>query len=175
MRSEKAAQLAAICPRFIPLPPTDWKRTGCGGDGVDPKATGMYQHMTESTTTTNDYYPPLMYIPNQPIKRNLISDAQKGFMAKKLETSKRKKRTDSNFRVIMERVKMQETMEHMNHDQKLKEKSQQMLRYYRQIYATDAKLQVKAEGFRSKKHPKVSAIESRRKSDMNTDSSLRLS
>ena len=154
MRAEKAAQLAAICPRFMPLPPTDWKRTGCGGDGVDPNATGMYQPMTESTTTTNDYYPPLIYVPNQPIQRNLMSDSQKGYALKKLATLQRKKRTDNNFRVIMSRVKMQETMEHMNHDQKLKEKSQQMLSYYKQIYATDAKLQVKAAGFRSKKHPK---------------------
>ncbi|GMI10533.1 hypothetical protein TrLO_g11172 [Triparma laevis f. longispina] len=154
MRAEKAVMLAAICPRFMPLPATDWKRTGCGGDGVDPNATGMYQPMTMSTTTTNDYYPPLHYVPNKDIQRNLVSDSQKGFNQKKMETTKRKKRTDTNFRIIMERVKMQETMEHMNHDQKLKEKSQQMLRYYKQIYAVDAKLQVKAGGFRSKKHPK---------------------
>eukprot|EP00520_Triparma_pacifica_P015194 CAMPEP_0118645948 /NCGR_PEP_ID=MMETSP0785-20121206/7781_1 /TAXON_ID=91992 /ORGANISM="Bolidomonas pacifica, Strain CCMP 1866" /LENGTH=653 /DNA_ID=CAMNT_0006537881 /DNA_START=133 /DNA_END=2094 /DNA_ORIENTATION=- len=154
MRAKKAEQLAGICPRFRPLPPTDWTRTGCGGDGVNPNAGGYYQPMTMSTTTTNDYYPPLFYVPNQPIRRALKSDAQKGFEEKKFQTVKRKKRTDANFRVIMERVKRQEQMEHMNKDQKLKEKSQQMLRYYKQIYAMDAKLQKKAGfGFESKKHP----------------------
>ena len=154
MKAKKAEQLAAICPRFRPPPPTDWKRTGCGGNGVDPKAGGYYQHISQATTTTNDYYPPLYYIPNQPIKRDLQSDSQKGFLLKKFQTTKRKKRTDANFRVIMERVKMQEQMEHMNKDQKLKEKSQQMLRYYKQIYAMDAMLQKKAGlGFESKKHP----------------------
>jgi len=117
-------------------------------------AGGYYQPMTMSTTTTNDYYPPLNYVPNQPIQRDLVSDAQKGFEWKKLQTVKRKKRTDANFRVIMERVKMREQMEQMNNDQKLKEKSQQMLRYYKQIYSMDAKLQKKAGfGFESKKHP----------------------
>ncbi|GMI08530.1 hypothetical protein TrRE_jg12012 [Triparma retinervis] len=154
MRAKKAEQLAAICPRFRPLPPTDWKRTGCGGDGVDPNAGGYYQPMTMSTTTTNDYYPPLHYVPNQDIKRDLKSDAQKGFEEKMFQTVKRKKRTDANFRVIMERVKRQEQMEHMNNDQKLREKSHQMLTYYKQIYTADNKLQKKnGFGFESKKHP----------------------
>jgi len=121
MKQKKAEQLAAICPRFMSLPPTDWTRTGCGGNGVDPNSAG-YKSFRNNTTTTNDYYPPIIYVPNQPVSRNLMSDSQKGFEEKKSSAYKRKKRTDSNFRTIMERVKMEETMQSMNEDQKLKEK-----------------------------------------------------
>ena len=155
MKQKKAEQLAAICPRFMALPPTDWTRTGCGGNGVDPRSAG-YKPFNQNTTTTNDYYPPIIYVPNQPVARNLMSDSQKGFLAKKQSAYKRKKRTDNNFKIIMDRVKMEETMQRMNEDQKLKEKGTSMLNYFSAIYAADAKLQKKesGNGLLKKAHPK---------------------
>jgi len=153
MRRKNAADLGAICPRFRKQPPTDWNRLGMGR-GADPNAGGYYQNIRDATTTNKDYYPPMHILPNQPIQRNLVSDATKGFDEKVSNAGRRKNRTDNNFRVIMERVKMEENMKTMNIDQKLREKSGAMLGYFKQIYATDAKKQKKGGiGATMKKHP----------------------
>jgi len=153
MREKNEEELSNICPRFRKMPPTDWNRLGMGR-GVDPNATAYYQDIRDSTTATEEYYPPVHYVPNQPIQRDLVSDSSKGFYEKEANAARRKTRTDDNFRIIMERVKMEETMQKMNEDQKLREKSGAMLGYFKKIYAAEEKKAKKGGiGMTMKKHP----------------------
>ena len=68
MSNTKKFQLSSICPRFVPPPPTDWARTGYGGDGVDAKSALFLPPSERFNTTANAYFTPLLYEPNQPVR-----------------------------------------------------------------------------------------------------------
>ena len=137
MAATNAQQLAAICPRFVPAPPTDWSRTGYGGNGTHPRS-GLYANPVERfSTTAGEYYPELVYKPNQPVTRDSISDSSLGAMKERVRLGARKRRLHANMTTIMRNVKLQEQMQFMNEEQILKEKAHQMVTYFKNTYDKD--------------------------------------
>ena len=92
MRRTRTQQMAGICPRFVPQEPTDWTRTGLGGDGMSPKS-GVYLDPTQRFgTTTNRYYTPIIYEPNKPCRRENVSDSTRDFRKRQALKAARKAR-----------------------------------------------------------------------------------
>ena len=92
MRKTRTQQMAGICPRFVPQEPTDWTRTGLGGDGMSPKS-GVYLDPTQRFgTTTNRYYTPIIYEPNKPCRRENVSDSTRDFRKRQALKAARKAR-----------------------------------------------------------------------------------
>ena len=92
MRKTRTQQMAGICPRFVPQEPTDWTRTGLGGDGMSPKS-GVYLDPTQRFgTTTNRYYTPIIYEPNKPCRRENVSDSTRDFRKRQALNAARKAR-----------------------------------------------------------------------------------
>ena len=83
MQRTQQIQMDGICPRFVPPPPTDWSRVGYGGNGTDNQSAQYLQRDSRFRTTNTDYFAPLVYKPNQPVKRNTVSDADRGTIERK--------------------------------------------------------------------------------------------
>merc|ERR1711988_1690282 len=99
---------------------------------------GMYADADERFSTTfGNYYPELVYKPNQPVTRDAVSDAALGHMSERVRLGARKRRLHANMTTIMRNVKLQEQMQFMNEEQILKEKAHQMLTYFKHTYDKD--------------------------------------
>jgi hypothetical protein len=138
MAQTSAMQMAAICPRFMKQEPTDWTRVGYGGNGT-MKRSGLYAPpASHANTTSNEYYTPLLYVPNQSVSRTTVSDAEKSMTKRQDRLARRQQRTTKNVDVIHERLRLEEDMKFMDGAQKTREKAQAMLSYFKTKYDADA-------------------------------------
>ena len=102
MQASRRAQLDAICPRFVPPAPTDWTRTGLGGDGVDARSGAFLAPGDRFSTTSNAYFKPLVYAPNKPVSRDAISDAAREGLRRSQVKVARRARALANHEAIAE-------------------------------------------------------------------------
>lgn len=122
LRAANLRRLESICPRFVPPPPTDWTRTGCGGDGVNRRS-GLYLPTAERFVTTSQaYFKPLRYGPGPTVARDAVSDAQKHADAVKLRAQMKKLRNLRMEKDTAARQRKREEMLFMNEQQKLQKK-----------------------------------------------------
>lgn len=150
MNATKAFQMSQICPRFVPQPPTDYTRTGLGGNGIKQKS-GLFMKPDERFTTTNDvYYCPLVYEPNQPVVRNTISDASLSTLAREQRLEFRKARIKKTVDMTKARIHLSETMSKMDSEQRLKMKATEMYGYFKGLYRKDKEMERKANGMHKK-------------------------
>ena len=137
MQRTAAMQMSQICPRFVPQPPTDYTRTGLGGNGVKQKS-GLYMPPSDRFTTMNDvYYSNLIYEPNKPVAReNCVSDASSyNCCQKRLEFRKNRIPID----MTNARIHLSETMSKMDSEQRLKMKATEMYGYFKDFTAATKK------------------------------------
>lgn len=137
MSITKQSQLSSICPRFVPPPPTDWARTGYGGDGIDSKSALYLAPSERFSTTANAYFTPLLYQPNQPVSRKGESDAERDRSRRARTAAARQARTLANHESIAAQRLLDEQMRFMNEEQKLKQKATEMLNYFKTTYEKD--------------------------------------
>lgn len=137
MSLTKQSQLSAICPRFVPPPPTDWARTGYGGDGIDSKSALFLKKEDRFNTTANAYFKPLLYVPNKPVSRDCVSDADRDRAHRASVADARQARTLRNHESIAAQRLLDEQMRFMNEEQKLKQKATEMLNYFKTTYEKD--------------------------------------
>ena len=131
LRATKDAQLSSICPRFVPPPPTDWSRTGLGGDGINSRS-GLYLDPAHRFDTTSQrYFAPLTADPNtRHLRRLRPSDADDAVARRNDKFRARKARNDLNAKAILEqRTKLQERAL-MNDEQRLKMKVRLFFFYF---------------------------------------------
>ena len=137
MSETKQSQLSSICPRFVPPPPTDWARTGYGGDGIDAKSALFLRKEDRFNTTANAYFTPLLYVPNKPVSRECVSDAERDRSRRQCVADARQARTLANHESIAAQRLLDEQMRFMNEEQKLKQKATEMLNYFKTTYEKD--------------------------------------
>ena len=103
MQRTQQIQMDGICPRFVPPPPTDWSRVGYGGNGTDNQSAQYLQRNSRFRTTNTDYFAPLVYKPNQPVKRNTVSDADRATIERKkfVAERRRKQQVSKSVRVAL--------------------------------------------------------------------------
>lgn len=122
LRAANLRRLQSICPRFVPPPPTDWTRTGCGGDGVNCRS-GLYLPTAERFVTTSQaYFKPLRYGPGHTVARDAVSDAQKHADGVKRRAQMKKLRNLRMEKDSAARQRKREEMLFMNEQQKLQKK-----------------------------------------------------
>lgn len=104
--------------RMIDQGPTDWTRVGVGritsqqheqeegnNSSHDMGGYGYIQEQNDQfMTTTNHYYPPLLYEPSQPVARHLVSEADLHYQQRAYIRSQRKARTEANLEVTKTRI-----------------------------------------------------------------------
>lgn len=152
LRATNQRKLQSICPRFVPPPPTDWTRTGCGGNGVNCKS-GLYLDPCEQYVTTSSvYFKPLCYRTDGSVTRDAVSDAQKIVDQRRRRAKARMARNIALHKDMAEQQRKCEEMRFMNEEQKLKQKARlcivvprsfssaqatEMYDYYRRTFEKD--------------------------------------
>ena len=155
MQKTKDMQLSQICPRFVPPPPTDWTRVGYGGDGVDKKSGHFAPDQFQ--TTNSKYFAPLHYVPNQPVKRHVSSDAEMATLHKRNLIALKAVRQKEHMEMVQDRSRAAEVVQAMDADQRLRNKAEQMHSYYKQTYENDMKLLAKQapDTMQKRSHPEL--------------------
>lgn len=150
MQATQAFKMSQICPRFVPQPPTDFTRTGLGGDGVKTTS-GLFMAPKERFTTTNDvYYSPLVYEPNQPVVRHSVSDASLSTLAREQRLAFKKSRIQKTIDMTNARIHLSDTMSKMDAEQRLRMKATEMYGYFKGLYRRDKEMERKTNGMHKK-------------------------
>ena len=137
MRRTSTAKMSDICPRFVPPQPTDWTRTGLGGDGVS-SGSGLYMEPTSRfNTTSGAYFTPLLYEPNKPVRRDSVADSTREFQQKQVVKDARKARSRRQRDIYAETRLFEEQTRFMNEESKVRDKAQATLDYFKTTYERD--------------------------------------
>lgn len=124
LRMTNRLKLLYTCPRFVSPPPTDWTRTGCGGNGIN-NASGLYLPSSERfITTSQSYFKPLRCNPNGSMSRDTVSDAENVVNERKRRARARLAKNNALHRDMAWRQRKREQMRFMNEEQKLIQKVQ---------------------------------------------------
>lgn len=122
LRMTNRLKLLYTRPLFVSPPPTDWTRTGCGGNGISTES-GLYLPSCERfITTSQSYFKPLRCNPNGSMSRDTVSDAEKVMNERKRRARARLAKNNSLHRDMAWRQRKREQMRFMNEEQKLLQK-----------------------------------------------------
>eukprot|EP01038_Epipyxis_sp_PR26KG_P007200 gene7200-9827_t len=79
---------------------TDWTRVGVGGDQINNNNDPNDRFLT----TNGKFYPPLIYEPSQPVRRDIISEADIEFRKREYRRQQRRERMEANTNVTKVRL-----------------------------------------------------------------------
>ncbi|KAJ1452045.1 hypothetical protein M885DRAFT_528074 [Pelagophyceae sp. CCMP2097] len=128
--------LAGICPRFSSPPPTDWGRTGIGGDGIF-KGTASYNAPEDRFRTTSaHYFRPLAYGALD-VTRDGPSDARAEHDARAATSDARIERSTRNRAVIADLHARDAAVALAKGEACRRHKSGQMYEYFKATYEKD--------------------------------------
>ena len=128
------------CRRVIHQGPTDWTRVGIGGDHSHNEHSHRHDTFSENDrylTTTNKFFPPLIYEPSQPVDRDLISDAALVARKKDYIRQQRYARKMANLEVTRTRLEFEAIQKEIRQLNRQQSRIEDNIRYKTNVFIED--------------------------------------
>lgn len=128
------------CRRVINQGPTDWTRVGIGGDHSHNERSHSHDTFVENDrylTTTDKFYPPLIYEPSQPVQRDIISDAELVAHKKAYIRSQRYARKMANMEVTRTRLEYEAIQKEIRSLNRQQSRIEDNIRYKTNVFIDD--------------------------------------
>lgn len=129
MASTQELAMTRITKRVMAPPPTDWSRTGLGGNGT-LRGTALFADDRERFSTTNGaMFARLNYAPNQPVTRDTLSDTDRlaAFRTTKFDTIGR--RQAAHVERILRGAAMEKELQEMRAHERMVNKARTRAKY----------------------------------------------
>lgn len=117
---------------------TDWSRVGVGGDRVEGDV-GYGAIEDRFLTTTNKYYPPLIYEPSKPVTRNILSEAESDTAKRERRRQERRARVEANLEVTKTRLEYEELQKQVREYSRSHTRAELALKYKTSMLLNDLK------------------------------------